>query len=135
MTDDRTRVMHHQRDPKGASFLTRCRPSIVVVSGREEGSEFPLQSDRVTIGRGPGVDIAFEDSCMSRQHVALELTGKGYRLIDLGSTNGVVLNGSPVQVGDLKHGDRFEVGEHAFQYVLEERERAPRVFSLDDPEA
>jgi pSer/pThr/pTyr-binding forkhead associated (FHA) protein len=135
MSEERTRIMQRSgRGPKGASFLARFRATIVVVSGAAEGCEYPLQSDRVTMGRGPGVDLAFDDSCMSRQHVALELASKGYRLRDLGSTNGVLLNGSRVQVGDLKHGDRFEIGEHVFQYVLDEREQAPRVYSLPDTE-
>lgn len=134
MADDRTRIMERPGGETRHGFFVRFRAAIVVVEGGAEGTEYTLQSDRVTLGRGPGVDLPFEDSCMSRQHVALELAKEGFRLRDLGSTNGVVLNGTQVDVARLKHGDRFTLGEHTFQYVVEERERAPRVYELPDVE-
>jgi pSer/pThr/pTyr-binding forkhead associated (FHA) protein len=135
MADDRTRILERPGGGDGQNgFFARFRASIVVVEGGAEGTEYTLQADRVTLGRGPGVDLAFDDSCMSRQHVALELTQDGFRLRDLGSTNGVVLNEAPVEVASLKHGDRFKLGEHTFQYVVEERARAPRVYAIPDVE-
>ena len=117
------------KDPESA-FLARVRVTIVQVSGGAAGSEHRLMSARLTLGRGPDVDLAFDDPAMSREHAALELADEAYRLLDLGSTNGVLVNGAPVTAADLKHGDRFQLGDHVFQYVLEETEHAPPEFSV-----
>lgn len=129
MTDGATRRI----ESSGAgdnSFLARYRASLVVLTGDAAGTEYELESERTVIGRGPGVDLAFDDTAMSRQHAALELGPRGFKLQDLGSTNGVFVNDSEAQVADLKHGDRFQLGEHSFQFVLEKRERGPRAYTL-----
>lgn len=99
---------------------------LVVLRGAAQGMEFPLERERVVLGRGPGVDLAFEDAALSRLHVAFEFRKDAFELLDLGSTNGTRVNGAPFQRGELKHGDRIEVGEHQLQYVLEARERRPK---------
>ena len=113
-------------------FLVKFQASIVVLNGDASGSEYVLDSQSVTIGRGPGVDLAIDDSAMSREHAVLELVRGGFRVRDLGSTNGVLLNGETVQAADLKHGDRFRLGDHTFQLVIEERERKSRTYALPD---
>jgi len=126
MSDNATRKIAHPQ--AGAQSFERA--SLVIVQGRNEGSEAELAGERVVVGRGPGVDVALEDPAMSRQHAAFERTAAGHRVCDLGSTNGVCVNGAPVQVADLKHGDRVQLGEHVLQYLVEERERAPRAFQV-----
>ena len=69
---------------------------------------------------------------MSRQHAALEFAGEGFRIRDLGSTNGIAVNGAAVPSADLAHRDRFEVGGHVFQLVVEKREPAPPVYDLSE---
>jgi pSer/pThr/pTyr-binding forkhead associated (FHA) protein len=80
--------------------------------------------------RGPSVDLAFDDPAMSRQHVAIEYADEQFRVRDLGSTNGVLLNGEPVQVGEIDDGDRIEIGSHEFQLVVEVREPEPETYEL-----
>ncbi len=131
MDDGSTRKIQ-RRGGKGpeTEFLDTLRATLIQVSGEAAGSEYELKTDRVTLGRGPDVDITFDDTAMSREHAALELAKEGFRLVDLGSTNGVLVNGTSVSAADLKHGDRFQLGDHIFQYVLEERERSPREFEV-----
>ncbi len=131
MRDGRTRQMESNGPGSGAEeFFSRFRAAIVILSGGAAGSEYALDQSRISIGRGPGVDLAFDDSAMSREHAVVEFYGEGFRIRDLGSTNGVFVNGSSVQVCKLKHGDRFDLGEHRFQYVIEERERAGREYRV-----
>ena len=131
MDDGNTRKIQC-RGGKGpvTEFLDTLRATLIQVSGEGAGSEYELKTDRVTLGRGPNADITFDDTAMSREHAALELAEEGFRLVDLGSTNGVLVNGVSVPAADLKHGDRFQLGDHIFQYVLEERERSPREFEV-----
>ena len=131
MSDCTTRRIQRRGDKcLESAFLARVRVTIVQVSGGAAGSEHELMSARLTLGRGPEVDLDFDDSAMSREHAALELADEGYRLLDLGSTNGVLVNGAPATAADLKHGDRFQLGDHVFQYVLEEREHDPPEFTV-----
>ncbi|MEE9279548.1 MAG: FHA domain-containing protein [Myxococcota bacterium] len=131
MDDGSTRKIQ-RRGGKGAvkELLDTVRATLIQVSGEAAGTEYELKTDRVTLGRGPNADITFDDTAMSREHAALELAEEGFQLVDLGSTNGVLVNGVSVSVADLKHGDRFQLGDHIFQYVLEERERSPREFEV-----
>lgn len=131
MQDGRTRKMPPAEAPgEPASFFQHHRATLVVAEGPAAGSEFPLEQPRTVLGRGPGVDLAFDDEAMSREHAALELGEAGMRVRDLGSTNGVRVNGSPALAAELKHGDRIAVGTHTFRYLLEDRETEPRTYLL-----
>jgi pSer/pThr/pTyr-binding forkhead associated (FHA) protein len=93
---------------------------LVAMNGRSSGSAYEIRGERVTLGRGPGVDLAFDDSAMSRQHAVIEFDDGTFKLQDLGSTNGLRVNGTRVHVQPLKHGDRIELGTHLFQFLIEE---------------
>jgi predicted component of type VI protein secretion system len=122
--DGSTRVIAQPGDgSRDRSYLARHRVLLVALSRDLAGSEFPLDQERVLLGRGPGVDLAFNDVTMSRQHAVLELSAEGFRVRDLGSTNGVLVNGTRVPAADLKHADVLGIGEHEFQVVIEARER------------
>ena len=69
---------------------------------------------------------------MSREHVLFEFSDGGFVLRDLGSTNGTRLNGKDIRVHELDHGDRLEIGEHVFQFVIEDRERTPQTYYIPD---
>ena len=111
-------------------FLDRYVAKVTVVSGPGAGAGFTIDRERVIVGRGPGVDRAFDDPAMSRQHAAIEFSGNGFRLRDLGSTNGTLLNGTTVQSAELRDGDRFEIGGRRFLLAIEEREREPDAYEL-----
>jgi pSer/pThr/pTyr-binding forkhead associated (FHA) protein len=113
-------------------YMQSWEATIVIVSGDAAGTEFPLQRRTTSIGRGPDSDWAIEDDAMSREHAAVEFTGKGFRIRDLGSMNGVLVNGAEVKVAVLKHGDRFQLGEHVFQFLLAERPHEPKAYVLPD---
>ena len=116
--------------PRIQDFLDRYVAKVTVVSGPGAGAGFTIDRERVIVGRGPGVDRAFDDPAMSRQHAAIEFSGSGLRLRDLGSTNGTLLNGTAVQSAELRHGDQFEIGGRRFMLAIEEREREPEAYEL-----
>ncbi len=133
MRDGRTRKLAAgERQPEFTRFLAEFRAVVAVLEGGAVGSEFEIEKPRTTLGRGPGVDLAFPDPAMSKQHACLEWAGGGLRLGDLGSTNGVRVNGALTVVTELKHGDRFQLGEHVFQLVVERRRKEPRTYVLPD---
>jgi pSer/pThr/pTyr-binding forkhead associated (FHA) protein len=133
MRDGRTRkVDTPERDDSFEGFIAGWRATVVVLSGDAAGTEYTMERPGVSMGRGEEADWTFADDTMSKEHAILEFTGGGIRLRDLGSMNGTRLNGGETRVADLKNGDRFQLGEHEFQFVLEKLSRKPRTYVLPD---
>ena len=121
-----------ERDADFTRFLAGVRASLVVLEGAVAGAEHEIERPCTSLGRGPGVDLAFADPAMSKQHACVEWADGSLRVRDLGSMNGVLVNGAPVQAADLKHGDRFQLGEHVFQFLLERCTHKPKAYVLPD---
>jgi len=102
-------------------FLARHRAVLVILGGAARGMELEIDRARVTLGRGPGVDFAFDDATMSREHAALEFVGGGFRIRDLASTNGTQVNDVHVALLDLKGGEHIQAGDHTFQFQVDSR--------------
>ena len=62
------------------------------------------------VGRFEGADIHVDDSSVSRLHAEFRLTALGWRLVDLGSTNGTVVNGAKVGVAQWPLRKRDVIG-------------------------
>jgi len=63
-----------------------------------------LIGDVVTIGRAPSSDVVIDNPTVSAEHAALTKLPSGYRLTDLGSTNGTQVNGASITDAELKDG-------------------------------
>lgn len=112
------------------SFLRRYRTTLVLVNTSSAGAEYRVDRERMIVGRGPSVDVAFDDPDMSRQHASIEFTDEGPRIRDLGSTNGLLLNGNLVQSAELENGDQLEIGRLRFRIVIDERNEDAAVFEI-----
>lgn len=123
MKDGHTRPLARS-DVDSAMFLARNRASLVVIEGPAAGSEYELNKVSFVIGRSEDADLTLADEAMSGNHVAIELSSDCFRVRDMGSTNGTLVNGSAVNCADLKHGDKISMGEHTLQYLLEKKERS-----------
>ncbi len=133
MRDGRTRKQSNSgHGPSPEDLLSNHRVTLVVVVGNSPGAEIELTELRIILGRGPGVNVAISDPSMSRQHFALEVAGEGFRVRDLGSTNGVYVNGKTVESADLSHGDRLKAGDHEFRFLVEKVEREPHTYVVPD---
>ena len=81
------------------------------ISGKYQGGEFPLRMEReIVIGRSSECDIVLGDPNVSRRHAEIRRLGRGYSLVDLGSTNGTEVNGQRVTETSLMNGDVIGVG-------------------------
>lgn len=120
MKDGRTKMVKRSVETGGTDrYLATHRVTLIIEQGPAVGEEHVLESGKVVVGRGPGVDFAVADDAMSSEHVAFELQGDGFRARDLGSTNGMRVNGAEVLMADLKHGDSIEVGNAVLRYLVE----------------
>ena len=93
------------------SVLARPAPSAqaVLIVGGEGGRRLPV-SDNAVLGRLPECDVTLDDPSVSRRHARITRKGSGWAITDLGSTNGVKVNGSRVTESDLADGDRLHLG-------------------------
>jgi pSer/pThr/pTyr-binding forkhead associated (FHA) protein len=135
MRDEQTRKLEAVPGAEGdlfAEYVKSWQVAVVTLSGEAAGSEYLLEEREVGVGRAPENRIAIDDQAMSKAHAVFEFSDNGYRIRDLGSMNGTLLNGSEIRVAELKHGDRIQMGEHTFQVVLEKRETRPRTYLLPD---
>jgi len=94
--------------------LAPAQPSRLVVSTPKWTREFPLQGDVVTLGRDPASDIPIDAEVVSRHHARLERRDSGYEIVDLGSTNGLQLQGQAIQRRLLASGDTLRIGPTVF---------------------
>jgi len=79
--------------------------------------EFELVDLEVQIGRELDNALRLADPSISRHHAVLRKTSAGYEIQDLGSSNGVLINGVKVDVGPLKDGDRVTLGQMQLTFI------------------
>jgi len=97
-------------------------PRFVAIAGPQQGSTFPLSGDNMSIGRDSTNWICISDVSASRKHCRILKSAEQFTLNDLGSKNGTCLNGIPIREKILQHGDRIELGESVFLFLLKEQE-------------
>jgi len=119
MRDGRTRRVHSSRAP--GDFLARNRASLTRIDGPASGSEYELEGGRVLIGRSRAAGVRLDEPSVSHEHASVELGSRGFGIRDLASTNGLRVNGDPVDATPLEHGDRIQIGSCELQYVVESR--------------
>jgi pSer/pThr/pTyr-binding forkhead associated (FHA) protein len=76
-----------------------------------EGERELLFVGRLTVGRAPECDISVADTKISRRHAEFDATGPMPRVSDLGSRNGLLVNGRKVAGADLSTGDVVTIGD------------------------
>jgi diguanylate cyclase (GGDEF)-like protein len=100
------------------------RPALVFLRGELMAVPIPLERDAVIIGRAIEADVRLNDSRASRLHARItrEPDPKAdttiYRITDLGSTNGTMVNGELITDAVLEDGDKIIIGDHLFRFDL-----------------
>ena len=74
------------------------------------GKPHELAKPRVVLGRSKEADIRVPDDNVSRRHAEVRLEDDGYWIVDLGSTNGTIVNGKRVDRARLENDDRITLG-------------------------
>ena len=81
-----------------------------VVTLTVEGRKHEVTKPSVVLGRSREADIRVADVNVSRRHAELRQEGTAYWIVDLGSTNGLEVNGKQVERTRLQDGDRITLG-------------------------
>jgi pSer/pThr/pTyr-binding forkhead associated (FHA) protein len=91
----------------------------LLVSGGSRDRELVLV-DALIVGRDPACDISeHNDPLMSRRHAAFSADSKQAIVRDLGSRNGILVNGTKVTEAQLRHGDVVQIGHLQVKFVDE----------------
>ena len=89
-------------------------PARLVLHG--DGKEWALDSNNAVIGRLSGSEVEIQDPGASRRHAEIRRDGRDFVLVDLGSTNGTLLNDNPVSEATLEDGDRITIGRTVLEF-------------------
>jgi hypothetical protein len=90
---------------------------VIRAGGGRSGESFPLEGERMTIGRRPDSDIFLDDVTVSRDHALLVRRGGDYYLDDCGSLNGTYVNRRRIESHRLSHGDELQVGKYKLAFL------------------
>jgi pSer/pThr/pTyr-binding forkhead associated (FHA) protein len=90
---------------------------VVRTGGGRAGETFPIEGERVTIGRSPEASVFLDDVTVSRNHALLVRRRDGLYIDDLGSLNGTYVNRRRIESHKLQNGDELQVGKYKLTYL------------------
>ncbi len=131
--DDSNRL----RDDLLRELRKTVAPSLAVILGPDVGARVVLHGS-VETGRDPACELPLHDENVSWRHARVEDRGcDEWAIVDLGSTNGTILNGQPCAAAILKPGDRIFIGQTVIEVQKDavrdaQAAELERLLSIDD---
>jgi transcriptional regulator with GAF, ATPase, and Fis domain len=109
-------------NPSDPAFGTRTRtnPRLVAISGPLRESTFALPQEELFLGRDASNGLPIGDPSVSRRHCSIYREGTGFKVRDLESRNGTMVNGEVVTERWLHHLDEIAVGDSVFCFMLDD---------------
>lgn len=97
---------------------TQQSPPLATLVHEKSGQIHPLLADITVIGREKTCAIMVrEDTAVSRKHAHVLRKGVTFKIEDLGSSNGVYVNGAKIAgAHELQVGDRIEIGAQVYVF-------------------
>ena len=99
----------------GAAARSRAGPAVVALE--VAGTRYAIEKLPVVIGRSRDCDIVVDDAGASRRHAELRLDNGAYVIVDLGSTNGLEVNGTRIENAQIVPGDLITVGQTELRFA------------------
>jgi pSer/pThr/pTyr-binding forkhead associated (FHA) protein len=101
--------------------------ALLVQDKKDTGIKFPIDKQRIQIGRGEENDICIHDELVSKEHAVIEVVLRSkktavvdYMLQDLDSTNHTFVNDNQIKLHKLSNGDVIRIGVNNFRFIDEE---------------
>jgi hypothetical protein len=119
--------------PDNHATACECEPlpsgsaAIVVKRGPNAGSRFTIDRSSVSAGRDPASDIFLDDITVSRRHAEFHCENGRFRIVDVGSLNGIYVNRQPVDSATLATGDEIQIGNFRLVFFAD-----PKPANSDD---
>lgn len=97
---------------------------LIVIKGPDEGKQFELPNgEAVSIGRDRANRLVLHDTEVSRKHAEVSAQNGAFRVRDVGSANGTLVNTKPVREAPLNPGDHITVGQSILVFSAARSER------------
>jgi type II secretory pathway predicted ATPase ExeA len=107
-------------EPSPATATTGSQPGpaklLVTIQGAEE-REVVLTGNRIIIGRSEQADVRVDSAFVSRFHALIVRDGQQDLILDLGSTNGLLVGSRRVMRHVLRHRDLIQIGPAKLTYI------------------
>jgi FHA domain/zinc-ribbon domain len=97
--------------------ISRGAALVIRAGGGRAGESFPLEGDRMSVGRRPESDVFLDDVTVSRDHALLVRRGSDYYLDDCGSLNGTYVNRRRIDSHRLADGDELQIGKYKLAFL------------------
>jgi Protein of unknown function (DUF3662)/Inner membrane component of T3SS, cytoplasmic domain len=110
-----TMVYSPDREARPLEPARDRRQALLIAEGRRN----VLSGDRVMVGRSRECEVVVSDPNVSRRHIELRRGERGWAAVDLGSTNGMKVNGRRLGHAELEPGDRITIGITDLTFELE----------------
>jgi hypothetical protein len=110
-----TMVYSPDREARQLEPAPDRRQGLLIAEGRRN----VLSGDHVMVGRSRECDVVVSDPNVSRRHIELRRGERGWAAVDLGSTNGMKVNGRRLSHAELEPGDRITIGITDLTFELE----------------
>ena len=90
--------------------LKAAKARLLVQKGAQKGKVYPLVGKIVSIGSGPETNVRLMDGAISGKHAGVAIDDNKFEIVDLGSKNGVLVNGKKTPRRFLRNGDIVTLG-------------------------
>ncbi len=119
-----------------SSAKSRSNPRLVAIAGPLRDSVFVLPESDLSLGRDASNGLPISDPSVSRRHCLIRHEAASFKVRDLDSRNGTLVNGEPVKDHWLHHLDEIAVGDSVFRFLIEDDPEkgsgASRAVEFDD---
>jgi len=96
--------------------LKSAKARVIVQKGATKGKTYPLVGKVVSMGSGPENSVRIMDGAVSGKHAGIAVDGNKFEIVDLGSKNGVLVNGKKTARRFLRNGDIITLGMTEFKF-------------------
>jgi transcriptional regulator with GAF, ATPase, and Fis domain len=105
--------------------MAETNPRLVGIGGPLKGTAFSLLPGEVSIGRDSSNHLWAPDPALSRRHCLVIASDEEVSIRDLGSRNGTLVNGVPVEQQQMRHGDQIYIGDSILLFLLNADDEHP----------
>lgn len=91
--------------------------TLIIHQHDRELQRIPILQVETLVGREPSCDVALNSSGVSRHHAVIQYSDSGFAVTDLGSSNGITVNGIRTPSAPLTHGSVIRVPGYSITFV------------------
>ncbi len=100
---------------------------LTIVDGKDSGKNIEITKDEILAGRSLDNDFVISDISVSRKHFKIKKEGERFVISDMGSGNGIKVNGSKTASTTLSDGDIISVGARQIKFEILNPDLKPKV--------